>query len=63
MSKYAGLGVRRVSVGGALARTAWGEFMRVAKEIAQDGSFAGFTRAVPFAELNGFFAGEAKQRS
>jgi len=63
MSKYAGLGVRRISVGGALARAAWGEFMRVAKEIAQDGSFAGFARAVPFAELNGFFAGEAKKRS
>ncbi len=63
VTKYAALGVRRISVGGALARAAWGEFMRVATEIAQDGSFAGFARAVPFAELNGFFAGEAKKRS
>ena len=61
LAKYASLGVRRVSVGGALARAAWGEFIRVAKEIAQTGSFAGFARAVPFAELDGFFAGLNKQ--
>lgn len=61
VATFAGLGVRRVSVGGALARAAWGEFMRVAKEIATAGSFAGFARAVPFAEVNGFFAGAAKK--
>jgi 2-methylisocitrate lyase-like PEP mutase family enzyme len=62
-AKFAELGVRRISVGGALARAAWGEFMRVAKEIAEQGSFAGFSRAAPFAEINGFFAAEAKKRS
>jgi len=62
VATFAGLGVRRISVGGALARAAWGEFMRVAKEIAVAGSFAGFSRAAPFAEINGFFASEAKRR-
>jgi len=61
VATFASLGVRRVSVGGALARAAWGEFMRVAKEIAVEGRFTGFARAVPFAEVNGFFAGEAKK--
>src|SRR5882672_877531 len=50
----AGMGVRRISVGGALARSAWGGFIRMAKEIEQ-GSFAGFKDAAPGAELNGFF--------
>ncbi|HXQ40706.1 MAG TPA: isocitrate lyase/phosphoenolpyruvate mutase family protein [Candidatus Udaeobacter sp.] len=63
VATFAGLGVRRISVGGALARAAWGEFMRVAKEIAEEGRFTGFARAAPFAEINGFFAGEAKKRS
>ncbi len=35
------LGVRRISVGGALARSAWGGCMRAAKEIAEAGSFGG----------------------
>jgi 2-methylisocitrate lyase-like PEP mutase family enzyme len=39
------LGVRRVSVGGALARTAWGGFMRAARMIAADGKFDGFAGA------------------
>ncbi len=49
----AALGVRRISVGGALARSAWGGFMRAAKEIAEAGSFAGFGVAASGAELNG----------
>jgi len=47
------LGVRRVSVGGALARTAWGGFMRAAQMIARDGKFDGFAGAAAGAELNG----------
>jgi len=39
------LGVRRISVGGALARSAWGGFMRMAQEIAGPGSFKGFADA------------------
>lgn len=49
------LGVRRVSVGGALARTAWGGFMRAAQMIAADGKFDGFASAASGAELNALF--------
>lgn len=49
------LGVRRVSVGGALARVAWGAFMRVAQEIARDGVFDGFAAAAPAGDLNALF--------
>ncbi len=41
VSDLAGMGVRRISVGGALARAAWGGFIRSAKMIAEQGSFAG----------------------
>lgn len=56
VADLAELGVRRISVGSALARTAWGAFIRAASEIAEHGSFAGFEGAAPFAELNGVFA-------
>jgi 2-methylisocitrate lyase-like PEP mutase family enzyme len=36
------LGVRRISVGGALARAAWGGFMRAARDIADNGRFDAF---------------------
>ena len=49
------LGVRRVSVGGAMARTAWGGFMRAAQMIATDGRFDGFAGAAAGAELNAMF--------
>ncbi len=49
------LGVRRVSVGSSLARAAWTAFIRAAKGMAEDGSFAGLDALVPFAELDGFF--------
>jgi 2-methylisocitrate lyase-like PEP mutase family enzyme len=52
----AALGVRRSSVGGALARSAWGGFMRAAKRIAEDGRFDGFAGAASGAELNALFA-------
>lgn len=51
----AALGVRRVSVGGALARAAWGGFMRAAKELAEAGRFDGFSGAAPHGELQEFF--------
>lgn len=57
MADAAALGVRRVSVGGALARAAWGGFMRVAKELAEQGTFEGFKDAAPHGELNEFFRG------
>jgi len=49
------LGVRRVSVGGALARAAWGRFVRAAKELADAGSFGGFAGATPHGELQDLF--------
>ena len=51
----AAMGVRRISVGGALARAAWGGFMRAARGIAQTGRFDGFADATPGGELNKFF--------
>jgi 2-methylisocitrate lyase-like PEP mutase family enzyme len=55
MSDVAGLGVRRVSVGGALARTAWGGFMRAARLIAEEGRFDGFGAAAAGRDLDAFF--------
>ncbi len=52
MREIAALGVRRVSVGGALARSAWGGFIRAAKLIADEGRFDGFTDAASGADLN-----------
>ena len=51
------MGVRRVSVGGALARAAWAGFMAAAKQIASEGRFDGLAHAASGAELNGLFRG------
>jgi 2-methylisocitrate lyase-like PEP mutase family enzyme len=61
--ELAEMGVRRISVGSSLARAAWTGFIRAAKLIADEGSFAGFDGTVPFAELNSFFRGDWKGRS
>jgi 2-methylisocitrate lyase-like PEP mutase family enzyme len=53
VAELAGLGVRRISVGGALARAAWTGFLQAAKEIADRGTFTGLARAVPSAEIEG----------
>ena len=55
LADIAALGVRRVSVGGAMARSAWGGFMRAAQMIASEGRFDGFDGAAGGAELNGLF--------
>ena len=55
-----GLGVRRISVGAALARTAWGGFMRAARDIANNGRFNSFAEAAPFAELDELFRDGAR---
>ena len=57
LGDLAALGVRRVSVGGALARSAWGGFMRAAQSIAKQGVFDGFAGAASGAELNALFHG------
>ena len=55
MQAIAALGVRRVSVGGALARAAWGGFMRAARMLAEQGRFDGFAEAASGRELNSLF--------
>jgi 2-methylisocitrate lyase-like PEP mutase family enzyme len=60
VATLAALGVRRISVGGALARTAWGEFLRAAKEIAEAGTFGAFARGAKGGDLNALFAGKAR---
>jgi methylisocitrate lyase len=57
VAEAADLGVRRVSVGGALARTAWGGFFRAASEIADRGTFDGLGTGLPATELNAMFSG------
>lgn len=51
----ADLGVRRISLGGALARAAWGGFMQAARSIAEQGRFDGFSNAPSGADLNEVF--------
>ena len=63
MAQIAALGVRRVSVGGALARTAWGGFMRAARLIAEQGHFDGLANAASGAELDSFFRDDLEKRS
>jgi len=55
VAELAALGVRRISVGGALARAAWGGFARAARELAQTGTFTGFSIALPSSELEELF--------
>ena len=62
VADVAALGVRRISVGSALARAAWGGFMRAAEAIAHDGRFDAFADNRPFAEINGFFRTDLKAR-
>src|SRR6202012_38939 len=49
------LGVRRISVGGSLARTAWTGFMKASKEIAEEGTFTELATGYPGGELNKMF--------
>ena len=55
VAQLADLGVRRISVGGALARAAWAGFIGAAKEIQTKGSFRSFAEATPFGELTELF--------
>ena len=54
VAEAADLGVRRISVGGALARTAWAGFLHAAKEIADGGTFACFEGLT---KVDGMFLG------
>src|ERR1051325_3924746 len=62
VADLAAMGVRRISVGGALARSAWGGFIRTAKLIAEQGSFEGFKDAANGGELNGIFTKDKAAR-
>ena len=62
VAAIAALGVRRISVGGAMARSAWGGFMRASKLLAEQGQFDGFADAAPGGELNAFFGADLRQR-
>ena len=52
VDELAALGVRRISVGGALARAAWGGFLAAAEEIANFGTFSLLDKAAPSSILN-----------
>jgi 2-methylisocitrate lyase-like PEP mutase family enzyme len=56
VSRLADLGVRRISVGSALSRVAWGAFIRAARSIAETGSFDALGDAASFAELDRLFS-------
>ena len=56
VSRLADLGVRRISVGSALARVAWAAFIRAAQNIRETGSFDSFVDAAPFKELDDVFS-------
>jgi len=55
LAELSGAGVRRISVGGALARAAWTGFLQAAREIAEHGTFSSLAHAVPGAEINRLF--------
>jgi len=57
------MGVRRISVGGTLARVAMHAFIKAAREIAHDGSFNSFAGVISNGELNAFFAKDRGNRS
>ena len=59
----AAMGVRRISVGGTLARVAMHAFIASAREIAQEGKFDSFAGVMPNAELNKFFSDDRKGRA
>jgi 2-methylisocitrate lyase-like PEP mutase family enzyme len=61
VSDLAALGVRRVSVGGSLARAAMHAFIRAATEIAEEGKFDSFAGLISNPELNKFFEQDRKK--
>jgi 2-methylisocitrate lyase-like PEP mutase family enzyme len=58
----ADMGVRRISVGGTLARVAMNAFVKSAREIVNDGKFDSFAGVLPNAELNAFFHDDRARR-
>lgn len=62
VSRIAALGVRRISVGGALARSAWTGFMRAAQLLTEEGRFDGFVEAVAGDALNSLMRAPSRDR-
>ncbi len=56
VGEAADLGVRRISVGGSLARTAWAGFIRAAREMSEKGTFTELGNGYPGGELNKMFS-------
>ena len=63
VTDIAELGVRRISVGGALALAGWTGFMRAAQNLRTNGSFSGFADLVPYPEINQLFASDLNSRA
>ena len=63
VADIAALGVRRISVGGAMARAAWGGFLRAAKQLAELGKFDGFADAASGRDLDAFFDRDRQARA
>jgi len=57
VADLAALGVRRISLGGGLARAAWGGFLRAAQLLASEGRFDELASGTPGGELNKMFEG------
>ena len=62
VADVAALGVRRISVGGTLARVAWGAVIKSAKQIMDEGRFDSFADAAPHPDLNAFFRDDMAKR-
>ncbi|MGL4323637.1 MAG: isocitrate lyase/PEP mutase family protein [Beijerinckiaceae bacterium] len=62
VADLASAGIRRISIGAAMARAAWASFIDVAAEIREKGTFTGFARNSISAPLNPFFADDLRQR-
>ena len=62
VSDLAALGVRRISVGGTMARVAMHAFIQSARQIVQDGKFDSFAGVMTNAELNKFFHDDLQRR-
>ena len=58
VTDIAELGVRRISVGGALALAGWTGFVKAAKALQANGSFAGLADLIPYPEINDFLAAD-----
>ncbi len=58
----AALGVRRISVGGALALAGWTAFTRAAQTLKSNGSFSGLADLTPYADINGLLAADLRAR-